>query len=63
MEHDAAYNKCTDDGYVIDVRRDANGNPYNVCVDNGGNECDAWSYYRNECALEIDVGEPEQAGE
>jgi putative hemolysin len=40
---------CEEQGYTVEMRTDASGGQYGVCVFPGGNECDEWAYYRGEC--------------
>jgi len=43
---------CEEQGGDYDVRSDADGNQYGVCVFDDGSECDGWAFYRGECATE-----------
>ncbi|NUQ39212.1 MAG: DUF333 domain-containing protein [Caldilineales bacterium] len=41
---------CEEQGHTHEIRTDAAGNQYGVCVFAGGGECDAWAYFRGECS-------------
>jgi len=41
---------CEEQGYTVEIRTDASGGQYGVCVFPGGNECEEWAYYRGECS-------------
>lgn len=41
---------CESQGHVYDIRTDASGGQYGVCVFSDGTECDGWDYSRGECA-------------
>ncbi len=40
---------CEEQGGTIDIRTDAEGNQYGVCMFEDGSECDEWAFYRGEC--------------
>lgn len=40
---------CEKNGGKVDIRKDAKGNEYGVCVFVDGSECDEWAYFRGEC--------------
>ncbi len=40
---------CEQSGGRLDIRTDANGGQYGVCVFPGGFECDEWAFFRKEC--------------
>jgi putative hemolysin len=40
---------CADNGGALEIRLDAVGNQYGVCVFPDGSECEEWAYYRGEC--------------
>jgi putative hemolysin len=40
---------CEEHGGRVDIRQDAQGGQYGVCVFDDGSECDEWAYYRGEC--------------
>jgi putative hemolysin len=41
---------CEEHGGKVDIRTDAQGGQYGVCMFSDGTECDEWAYYRGECA-------------
>jgi len=41
---------CEDQGGTVEIRTDAAGNQYGICVFDDGSECDEWAFYRGECA-------------
>lgn len=40
---------CASLGYKLDIRTDAGGGQYGVCVFGNGQECEEWKFYRSEC--------------
>jgi putative hemolysin len=40
---------CEEQGGTVDVRTDADGGQYGVCIFADGSECDEWAFYRGEC--------------
>jgi len=40
---------CQEQGYVLEIRSDEEGNQYGVCVFPDGSECDEWAFFRGEC--------------
>ena len=40
---------CQEQGGTVELRTDAQGGQYGVCVFDDGSECDEWAYFRNEC--------------
>lgn len=40
---------CEEQGGTVEIRSDADGNQYGVCVFDDGSECDEWAFYRGEC--------------
>jgi putative hemolysin len=40
---------CLEHGGRIEIRKDASGNEYGVCVFPDGSECEEWAYLRGEC--------------
>jgi putative hemolysin len=40
---------CVQSGYKLEIRANANGSQYGVCIFPDGNECEEWSFFRNEC--------------
>lgn len=43
--------KCSVDNFTYEIREDADGGEYGVCIDEENKECDAWAYFRGECVL------------
>jgi len=43
--------KCAEDGFEYEIREDAEGGQFGVCIDAEIRECDEWAYFRGECAL------------
>ena len=43
---------CASLGYKLDIRTDADGGQYGVCVFGDGQECEEWKFYRSECGNE-----------
>lgn len=41
---------CTEQGGVLEMRTDADGGQYGVCLFNDGSECEEWAFFRGECA-------------
>ena len=40
---------CRDQGYLLEIRTDEEGNEYGVCIFPDGSECDEWAFFRGEC--------------
>ncbi len=40
---------CGEQGGTLDIRTDADGGQYGVCVFADGSECDEWAFFRGEC--------------
>ncbi len=40
---------CEEQGYQLEIRTDAEGNQYGVCIFPDGSECDEWAFFRGEC--------------
>jgi len=40
---------CEEQGGTVEIRTDAEGGQYGVCVFDDGSECDEWAYFRGEC--------------
>jgi len=40
---------CTEQGYSLEMRTDATGGQYGVCVFPDGDECEEWTFFRGEC--------------
>ena len=41
---------CSEQGYTVEIRTDAEGGQYGVCIFPDGSECDTWAFYRGECS-------------
>jgi putative hemolysin len=48
LPNPAAVN-CEEKGGKVDIRTDANGGQYGVCMFQDGSECDEWAFFRGEC--------------
>jgi len=42
---------CVKQGYKLEIRNDAQGNQYGVCIFSNNLECEEWAFYRGECNL------------
>jgi putative hemolysin len=40
---------CQEQGYLLEIRTDEQGNQYGVCIFPDGSECDEWAFFRGEC--------------
>lgn len=40
---------CEDQGGTLEIRTDADGGQYGICIFNDGSECDEWALFRGEC--------------
>jgi putative hemolysin len=40
---------CQEQGYLLEIRTDEEGNQYGVCIFPDGSECDEWAFFRGEC--------------
>ena len=40
---------CADQGYEVEIRTEAGGE-VGYCIFPDGSECDAWAFFRDECA-------------
>jgi putative hemolysin len=40
---------CEDEGGRLELRTDASGGQYGVCVFEDGSECEEWAFFRDEC--------------
>jgi putative hemolysin len=40
---------CVQSGYKLEIRTNADGSEYGVCIFPDGNECEEWAFFRNEC--------------
>jgi putative hemolysin len=41
---------CEEQGYLLKIRTDEQGNQHGVCMFPDGSECDEWAFFRGECA-------------
>jgi putative hemolysin len=41
---------CEGQGYTLEMRTDADGGQYGVCIFPDGSECEEWAFYRGECS-------------
>lgn len=41
---------CEEQGGKVEIRTDAGGGQYGVCIFADGSECDEWAFYRGECS-------------
>jgi len=41
---------CEEQGYTLEIRTDADGGQYGVCIFPDGSECEEWAFYRGECS-------------
>lgn len=44
---------CENMGYTVQIRTDANGSQYGVCVFNASGECEEWAFYNGSCGQEF----------
>lgn len=47
---------CEKLGFTLEIRTDAEGGQYGVCIFNDGNECEEWKFFRGECGSEYKKG-------
>ncbi len=40
---------CVQSGYTLEIKTNADGSEYGVCIFPDGNECEEWAFFRNEC--------------
>jgi putative hemolysin len=40
---------CEEHDGTLEIRTDADGNEYGVCMFEDGTECEEWAYFRDEC--------------
>ncbi len=40
---------CVQSGYTLEIRTNADGSEYGVCIFPDSNECEEWTFFRNEC--------------
>ena len=53
---------CEENGGMLEIREDASGGQYGVCIFPDGSECDEWAYFRGECSpggVLVEPAEPE----
>jgi hypothetical protein len=43
---------CVDQGYEIEIRKNADGSEYGVCIFTDKKECDEWKFFRKECGAD-----------
>ena len=43
---------CEENGGILEIRQDTDGNQTGVCMFDDGKECDEWAFYRGECGPE-----------
>ncbi len=43
---------CIQQGHKLEMRKDAQGNEYGVCIFEDGSECDEWAFFRGECGMD-----------
>jgi len=43
---------CVKNGYKIEIRKNADGSEYGMCIFSDGKECEEWKFYRKECGSE-----------
>lgn len=46
---------CVKQGYTLEIRTDADGGQYGVCIFPDSNECEEWQFFRLECGKEYIV--------
>jgi putative hemolysin len=54
---------CQEQGYVLEMRTDADSGTYGVCIFPDGSECEEWAFYRGECGPEVEAGGAQSADE
>jgi putative hemolysin len=54
---------CQEQGYTLEMRTDADGGTYGVCIFPDGTECEEWAFYRGECGPEEEEGEAQSVDE
>ena len=52
---------CEENGGTLEIREDASGGQYGVCIFPDGSECEEWAYFRGECSSAGTVAEPVEA--
>jgi len=48
---------CEEQGYTLEIRTDAGGNQYGVCILPDG-ECEEWAFFRGECGAGQEADQP-----
>jgi len=43
---------CLEKGGQIEIRKDADGGEYGMCIFQNGKECEEWAFFRGECSAE-----------
>ena len=43
---------CVKNGYKLEIRKNADGSEYGVCIFTDGKECEEWKFFRKECGKE-----------
>ncbi len=51
---------CEGQGYTLEIRTDADGGQYGVCIFPEGRECEEWAFYRGECSPDGSGVEPSE---
>lgn len=49
---------CEENGGTLEIREDATGGQYGVCIFPDGSECEEWAYFRGECSPGGAAAEP-----
>jgi putative hemolysin len=56
---------CQEQGYTSEMRTDADGGQYSVCIFPDGSECEEWAFFRGECGFSseeaVDAPDPTRA--
>jgi len=45
---------CVQQGGKLEIRKDAEGGEYGICILTNGRECEEWKFFRKECGAEAD---------
>jgi len=43
---------CVQSGYTLEIRANADGSEYGVCIFPDDNECEEWAFFRHECGAD-----------
>jgi putative hemolysin len=54
---------CQEHGYTVEIRTDADGGQYGVCIFDDGSECEEWAFFRGECGPSQATEEPAPTGD